>query len=444
MGETRLPLIAAELARIDGTDPRHGPPVEKHRKMARAPLQFLRGAAQLYYADLASGVLRLPAAFDHVPLTGLMGDCHFSNFGFFSEEGSHSDRIVWAPNDFDDAAVGPAVFDLARFVVSLFLVGDDLRGQAAGRYAGDAPPATSAPNDKACTRAARAFLTAYRATCATIIHDPGRRDQPVNAFPKGHVLRKPLEKARKRAVGGADFAEKSMIARRTRMTPAGLRFIDAPARFAPIDAALEAELRAVLRPYLDDDILDIVRRLGAGTGSVNIDRFYGLVGPAAVADQQDLTLCHVVEVKQQREAALIHHFAQMSPVNALPPAHLTVDRQRRAARRPDIVLDDLIWRDAHWLLRSRHNARLNVAPEALLAANRPARALKAYAAACGRALAGAHARGDRRSTLFEAAMVDALDAARDALIAAARGYAERTIADYQVFAEVVGPPVRAT
>jgi hypothetical protein len=50
-------------------------------------LRFLRGSAQLYYADLASGALQLPPALlSRVPPTAVMGDCHVSNFGFLTGE----------------------------------------------------------------------------------------------------------------------------------------------------------------------------------------------------------------------------------------------------------------------------------------------------------------------------------------------------------------------
>ena len=73
----RIQLIRDELSRVDGQVPEAG--LAKHHKMATNPFVFLRGSAQLFYADLASGVLSLPKAMEKLPLTTIMGDCHTSS-----------------------------------------------------------------------------------------------------------------------------------------------------------------------------------------------------------------------------------------------------------------------------------------------------------------------------------------------------------------------------
>ena len=192
-------------------------------------------------------------------------------------------------------------------------------------------------------------------------------------------------------------------------------------------------MRRAFRPYVYDEILDIVRRIGAGTGSVDLERFHLLVGPADFSCPADLPLCHVVEIKQQRPAAALFRFPRISPVNRLAPAHLTVDCQRRMQRSPDLILDEAIWEDKHWLVRSRHHARVGIEPEDIaLAEKKPGKCLAQYAAACGEALALAHARGDRRSTRFEEAVSVQLKAEAGALIAAARSYAQRVLDDQRL------------
>jgi len=125
----RRNLIRTELERVDGIDPGIDPTSDKHRKMADNPASFLRGSAQLFYTDIAQGTFELPRALVEAPLlTTVMGDCHVSNFGFVTEEGSHGDRVVFCPNDYDDACMGPAVWDLARFLASLMLAAEYCRG----------------------------------------------------------------------------------------------------------------------------------------------------------------------------------------------------------------------------------------------------------------------------------------------------------------------------
>jgi hypothetical protein len=197
-------------------------------------------------------------------------------------------------------------------------------------------------------------------------------------------------------------------------------------------------VRRAFRPYVYDEILDIVRRIGAGTGSVDLERFHLLVGPADFSCPADLPLCHVVEIKQQRPAAALFRFPRISPVNLLKPAHLTIDCQRRMQRSPDLVLDEAIWEGEHWLVRSRHHARVGIDPEDIaLAERKPGKRLAQYAAACGEALALAHARGDRRSTRFEESMSVHLKAGAGALIAAARSYAQQVRDDWRLLREML-------
>lgn len=115
----RATILNAEIARIDGQPP--SSKLEKHIKMASSPFVFFRGSAQLFYADLAEGYISLPESLAKVPVTTIMGDCHTSNFGFLTEEGSHGDKIIFCPNDFDDACIGHAGWDLLRFITSLYL-----------------------------------------------------------------------------------------------------------------------------------------------------------------------------------------------------------------------------------------------------------------------------------------------------------------------------------
>lgn len=434
----RQALISAELERVDGVAPQLRPVLDKHAKMAWSPFQFLRGSAQLFYADLANGALQLPDPLPAAPLTRIVGDCHLANFGFFSEEGSYGDTVIWAPNDYDDAAEGPAAFDLARFCVSLFLTADYLEGLVSGRYHSEETFKNNTPPDsKAAAKAAKGFLKAYRKTLDRIADDPEERDRAVRHFGKDHFLKKPLEKAQARAPGGRKFEKKSSVAKLTERTRSGYRFDPASDKLEPVDLALADELEEVFRPHLDDSILDVARRVGAGTGSLSVDRFYFLVGPNEAPTAESFRETHVVEAKQQRAAALIHQFPGLSPVNRMTPAHLTVDCQRRMMRRPDLVLDEVVWNGVTWLVRSRHHTWLSLDPEDMLDDKHPARALKDYARACGTALARTHARGDRRSVRFEQVMAGAVDKVGAELIAIAKDYAERVRSDHDLLLDMI-------
>ena len=323
--------LKTEIERVDGRIGTFS--VQKHRKMAASPFVFFRGSSQLFYADLASGVISLPASLLQLPLTAVMGDCHVSNFGMLTEEGSHGDSVVFAPNDFDDACIGHAVWDLLRYCVSVLLCQQHCEQIAQIEQ----PHVTHSQAVEAC----RAFLMAYQQTCAAGVANDDHLSQVLDNFEAPSALVKGLSKARKRAAGGAKFAEKSALAKSVDMTSEQIRFIDNSDKFMRLDRDLYDAIKRDFGPYMDDAILDIVSRQNAGTGSVNMQRYYCLVGPDNYAGLEDLSLCHIVEVKQQRQAAALYYFDSLSVNNQLNPAHLTVMCQRRMQRRADLVLDEV-------------------------------------------------------------------------------------------------------
>ena len=70
--------------------------IAKHQKMAHSPFIFFRGSASLFYQDInhSTANLVIPNNLYSIPLSTIIGDCHLSNFGFLTEEGSHGDKAV--------------------------------------------------------------------------------------------------------------------------------------------------------------------------------------------------------------------------------------------------------------------------------------------------------------------------------------------------------------
>ena len=226
--------------------------------------------------------------------------------------------------------------------MSLLLCADHCDGFATERYKGDDAVRDELVVSVDAARAAvEAFLEAYAEQCAAHADRRDLHDLVLDSFGKEQVLRGRYEKAVRRAHGGKDFLAKSALAKAVDIERQPLRFRDRPERFARLSDDEQARWAYRLRPYVDDEVLDLVERIGAGTGSHNMRRFYLLVGPGVVESDDDLGLCHVVEVKQQRQAAPIHHFPELSPVNRLDPAHLTLVCQRRMQRDADLLLDEI-------------------------------------------------------------------------------------------------------
>ena len=438
----RREIIEQVLTETDGVPPRSNSPLKKHVKMAGNPFRFLRGSAPLFYRDLAErNCPSIPGALlEQIPLCMVQGDCHVSNFGFISEEGSHGDRIIFSLNDFDDACVGHASWDLLRYLTSLFLAQDYLQGIIKGRYtsAEEFDSAAEAPGDGKTLKAAEHFIEAYIEGCQASLDDRTARDQVVNRFSKDHVLNPLRKKAVKRAAGGKNFASKSALAKAAVWCDGAINFDLADARYSPLGVATSEALKAHFAPFMDDAILDVVERLDAGTGSVNLTRYYFLVGPEQGHYPRDLALCHIVEVKQQRPAAPLAYFKALSPVNRLNPAHLTQVCQRRMQRQPDLILDETEWQEAHWLVRSRHHAKVGIDPEhLLLSPHGEGHELGQYAEACGRALALAHMRADRRSTRFEESVCEYMQPMAKALIESAYTLAEKTKGDWGLLTTIL-------
>jgi len=436
----RSQQIIAEFIRTDQSDPRQHR-LNKHVKMAANPFRFLRGSSGLFYADIARGLLKFPPQWLQLPLTAVTGDCHLANFGFFSEEGSYGDLVIFAPNDFDDACIGHAVWDLSRFIISLLLAADYCQGVSSGRYRNDDNFTTdelSCASQAEALAAAQAFLDSYLRCCQQIDADPERRFQVQDDFPKQHLLKPYLKKAIRRSPAGTDFLRKSTLAKSVDLTSRPLRFKEASDKFSRLTPQRYAELQQAFAPYVHDQILDIVSRQGAGTGSLNMQRFYLLVGPESISDDDDLALCQVVEIKQQRRSAPLAFFAELSPVNRLNDAHLTVDCQRLMQRRPDLVLDEVLFEGQHYLVRSLHHANVDLDPHDIcLHPTDPANAMAQYADACGQALALAHNRADRRSTRFAKAVIQVMKTDCVALLDACQRYALQQCEDCQLLAAML-------
>jgi len=83
----------------------------KYARIAADPFAFLRGTCHLFYADWRGG-----RALDAAPNAWICGDLHLENFGSYKGD----NRLAYFDlNDFDEAALAPCTWEIARFLVSL-------------------------------------------------------------------------------------------------------------------------------------------------------------------------------------------------------------------------------------------------------------------------------------------------------------------------------------
>ncbi|MGJ6960928.1 DUF2252 domain-containing protein [Streptosporangium sp. G11] len=92
----------------------------KFRKMAASPFAFYRGSACLFYADMTGAFADDAFLDEQTRRVWIHGDLHAENFGTYMNA---SGVLVFNVNDFDEAYVGPYIWDLRRFAASVALIG---------------------------------------------------------------------------------------------------------------------------------------------------------------------------------------------------------------------------------------------------------------------------------------------------------------------------------
>lgn len=97
---------------------------EKHRRMRRSALAFLRGSCWRW-AEQAAGLCPEVAS---GPVVMAIGDAHVENFGVWRDR---EGRLVWGVNDFDEAARTAFGFDLVRLAASAMVAAGEGRGPSA-------------------------------------------------------------------------------------------------------------------------------------------------------------------------------------------------------------------------------------------------------------------------------------------------------------------------
>jgi uncharacterized protein (DUF2252 family) len=90
----------------------------KYEAMTENAFRFFRGTCHLFYDNL-SKVSNFPAS----PLTWICGDLHLENFGRYKADNK---LVYFDLNDFDEAILAPALWEVVRLVTSIFIAFDTL------------------------------------------------------------------------------------------------------------------------------------------------------------------------------------------------------------------------------------------------------------------------------------------------------------------------------
>jgi uncharacterized protein (DUF2252 family) len=90
----------------------------KYQKMQEDAFAFFRGTCHLFYEDWPA-----QTALNAAPLTWICGDLHLENFGTYKGD----DRLTYFDiNDFDESALAPCTWELARFLTSVRVTAQSL------------------------------------------------------------------------------------------------------------------------------------------------------------------------------------------------------------------------------------------------------------------------------------------------------------------------------
>ncbi len=373
----------------------------RYERMAASPWTYLRGAAAVMAADLAS-----------VPHSGLTvqmcGDAHVLNFGLWATPERH---LAFALRDFDETLPGPFEWDVKRLATSLVVVAGE--NGMADRVGVDAV--------RTCVRAYQDRMHRYAGTdLLSIWYDAIHVEELISHLPedtRDGARRMIAKKARKRGHEGAfdRLVEKVDGRLRIRENPPALTHLDDPRRFAVAYDVLGRYLET-LRP--DRRVLldrftcaDVVRQV-VGVGSVGLlVHLVLLVGPR----QEPLFL----QVKQAGPSVYEQHLGASRYDNH---AARVVNGQQLIQSATDMFAGWTSHEGRDFYVRQFRD--MKVIPDTHVI--KPV--LADFARACGEALAKAHARSGDPEAID--AYLGRNDTFATAMAQFARTYADRNEADH--------------
>lgn len=393
--------------------------------MLESPFAFLRGAAAIMTADLAS-----------TPRSGLdaqlCGDAHVANFGGFA---APDRNLVFDLNDFDETGQGPWEWDVKRLAVSLAVLGRELGFTARQRHAvvlGGARRYRQAMRQFAGMRTvevwyARLELERQYEELSTLLRRTGRKHLD-RTLAKGR--RKDSLRAFAKLTHEVDGAPRivsdpPLIVPLAELTEPDtrLRRDELLALFEQYRRTLPVDTRRLLADY---QAVDFAHKV-VGIGSVGMEAWILLL----LGNGPDDPL--FLQVKEAERSVLERFGGSRSSGSH---GQRVVEGQRLIQAGSDVFLGWLRLakgrdgRPHHYYVRQLWDAKTSVSLEELTADE-----LSIYAEMCGWTLARAHARTGDRGAI--AAYLGGGEGFDRALAKFAEAYADQNERDYERFAMAV-------
>jgi uncharacterized protein (DUF2252 family) len=291
----------------------------KYKLMCEDVYKFYRGTCHLFYEELSKHK-KLPFS----PLVWICGDLHMENFGSFRGD----NRLVYFDlNDFDEALLAPASWEIVRFLTSLFIAFESMDIEEA----------------KAINMA-KLFLKSYASTLAA--------GKPVYLEPqtsKGIVCSFLTEAAEKK--------NKKLLSKRTEKVK-GKRQLKASAKHLRLDKRLKEELRAHMNDWIMNhtnnlynyEVMDVVFRV-AGLGSMGLKRYLFLLKSTNVKEKYLL-----VDMKQAKASALEPHLKIRQPGWNCQATRI-IEIQKRMQNVPPALLSTVMFKGDAYVIQEMQSAK---------------------------------------------------------------------------------------
>lgn len=380
-------------------------------RMLADPFSFYRGSAAVMAADLAAS-----------PTSGIevmcCGDAHVSNFGLYA---APHRSIVFDLNDFDEAAVAPAEWDVKRLITSAII---------GGRHGGHSA--------KAVRRCVEEALAGYQTSLEAMLEEMDvltryyLRVEPeryAGNVSKGlqAVIRKTTSRARTRTSA-------RVFKQITEIGPDGTpRLRESPPVLQHVDEATEAPLVESVQEYLAAVPADVALLLShfritdvalrvVGVGSVGTRCYLViLVGP----DGTPL----ILQIKEATRSVLDEYGGWPQPdtltaaVQANGQGVRVTDGQRILQAMSDVFLGTTRKDGRDYYVRQFHDMKGTVDTEGMSAPT-----FREYVVACAVLLARAHSQSANASMLR--GYVGTNDTVHDAVAEWSYAYADKSLGDF--------------
>ncbi|MGO9382781.1 MAG: DUF2252 domain-containing protein [Mycobacterium sp.] len=380
-------------------------------RMLADPFAFYRGSAAVMAADLAAS-----------PSSGIeimcCGDAHVSNFGLYA---APHRSIVFDLNDFDEAAVAPAEWDVKRLITSAII---------GGRHAGY--PA------KAIRRCVEQALVGYQTSLEAMLEE-------MNVLDRYYLRVEPEHYTGKVSKGLQAVTQKTISRARTRTSARVFKQImeigadgtprlrEAPPVLQHVDEETEAPLVESIQEYLAAVPADVALLLShfrvtdvalrvVGVGSVGTRCYLViLVGP------NDTPL--ILQIKEAVRSVLEEYGGWRQPdtlaaaVGAKGQGVRVTDGQQILQAMSDVFLGTTRKDGRDYYVRQFHDMKGTVDTEGMSAST-----FREYVTACAVLLARAHSQSANASILRGYAGTN--DALHDAVAEWSYAYADKSLDDF--------------